>query len=79
MDGFEYRDWKVHIEVSGKQGHLSAHANLWLKGEQRCFLVLATSQEDRAAACAALGAKARAYIDDWTSRPHTGTTGFTPL
>ena len=78
MDGFEYRGW-VRIEVIGKGERFSAHAHLRLKGEQRCLLVLATSREDHAAASAALGAKARDYIDDWTSRPHTGTTGFTPL
>jgi len=79
MDGFEYRGWEIHIEVIGKAEGFSGHADLRLKGEQRCLLVLATSRENRAASSATLGAKARDYIDDWTSRPHTGTTGFTPL
>jgi hypothetical protein len=78
-NNFEYRGWRVRMEVTGIDTSFSGHATLFLDGEQKCRLVLATSRADRVAARWALDSKARDYIDDWHSKRHTGTTDFGEL
>ena len=76
-NNFEYRGWHVHIEVTGVEPSFSGRANLFLDGEHKCRLVLATCRADRVAARWALDSKARDYIDDWHAKRHTGNTGNT--
>jgi len=78
-NNFEYRGWHVQLELTSNDSTFSGHANLSLEGEQKCRLVLATRRADRSTARWALDSKARDYIDDWTSKRHTGSTDFGEL
>ena len=78
-NNFEYRGWHVQLKLTDDDSTVSGHANLSLDGEQKCRLVLATSRVDWVTARWALDSKARDYIDDWTSKRHTGNTDFGEL
>lgn len=76
---FEYRGWLVKIEIDHVDNYFSGHADLHHDGKYKCRLVLATTGLDSSSARWALDSKARDFIDEWTMRPRTGTTGLQDL
>jgi hypothetical protein len=81
-DTVEYRGWEVRVLVqAGSDGSagFAGHAELWLNGNHKCRIVLASSRPAMADARSALETKAHAFIDDWITRAHTGTTMFGEL
>jgi hypothetical protein len=48
------------------------YGDVFRNGERMCRVSLATASMDESAARAALANKARAWIDDYLSRPHAG-------
>lgn len=76
---FEFRGWIVSIEIDRAENCFSGHADLHYDGNYKCRLVLATTSLDDSSARWELESRARAFIDDWIMRPHTGTTGFQDL
>ncbi|RYE60683.1 MAG: hypothetical protein EOP20_01835 [Hyphomicrobiales bacterium] len=78
-DNFEYRGWQVRIAIDAIGPPFSGHADLWLNNVMKCRVVLSTHRSEASSARWALDSKARDYIDDWVTRPRTGTTGFVEL
>ena len=76
---FDYREWLVSIEITCAGEALSGHADLFWEGQQKCRVVLSSLRLNEAETRLALGTKARAFIDDWMSREHTGDTAFSKL
>lgn len=78
---FQYKGWSVAVHLSGKtdEGIVTGHAALVLAGVPKCRISLAAPHRDGAGAISALARMARAFIDDWQEREHTGETGFTAL
>lgn len=64
---FEYGGWQVHIEMTASGDAFSGHANLFLGGQPKCRLILASGRIDQPSARLALETKARRYIDDWNA------------
>jgi hypothetical protein len=81
IDTVEYRGWEIRRAVGVGEGGagFAGHAELWLNGDHKCRIALASSRPVEADARCALEAKARAFIDDWITRSHTGTTAFGEL
>jgi len=82
IDTAEYRGWEVRLAIGDADDGVAGfggHAELWLNGDHKCRIVLASSRTVEADARYALEAKARAFIDEWITRSHTGTTMFGEL
>jgi hypothetical protein len=77
--GFEYRGWRVSIETAPAGEFFAGHADLQYHGHHKCRVVLASPRTEYSSARWALDSLARDYIDTWTTRPHTGGTGFQEL
>ncbi|MDM0109792.1 hypothetical protein QTH97_33085 [Variovorax sp. J22R24] len=73
---FEYRGWLVRLETTRADDVWSGHADLLYADVHRCRVVLATSRLDLPSARLALCARARDFIDDWSTRDHSGNTAF---
>jgi hypothetical protein len=78
---FIYEGWRVVVHLDGTDvaGDIAGWAELRLGDASRSRIALAGHHRDGASAIGALAKVARAYIDDWRSRPHTGDTGFMSL
>jgi len=80
---FEYAGWDVHLQLDppAVDRSVAGHADLSYNGAHKCRIALAGhhDQADDADALDVLGAEARAFIDDWMQRLHTGDTGFVEL
>lgn len=78
---FAYDGWDIRISVDATMldGQAAGHADLWLGGEHKCRIALSGRFVDPATACDALAGKAKAWIDDWKVRLHSGDTGFAEL
>ncbi|RST53262.1 hypothetical protein [Variovorax sp. MHTC-1] len=78
---FVYADWEIRVCLSalGADGQTAGHADLWREGAHLCRVALSGRFADEAQACDALERKARDWVDDWSSRDHTGNTGFVSL
>lgn len=75
---FAYDGWDVVVELDGvtHEGVVSGHADLQLKGEQKCRLALALNHRDGASAIATLAQRSRAFIDDWDMKRGEGSSPF---
>lgn len=80
---FEYAGWDVHLQLDPPEvdRSVAGHADLSYSGTHKCRIALAGHHADASQADAldVLGDEARAFIDDWTQRLHTGNTGFVEL
>lgn len=77
---FVYADWEIRVSLSAlADGQTAGHADLWREGAHLCRVALSGRFADEAQACDALERKARDWVDDWSSRDHTGNTGFGSL
>lgn len=72
-------DWTMHVGVEGQGEAAFYYADLHREGVKVCRIVLTGSSMSDDAARRLLTVKARTWIDDYLSRPHTGTTRFDPL
>jgi hypothetical protein len=71
--------WTCRIDLnSTPEGTYSGKAELRFEGEQRCVLVIA-QQPSREAALHRVKIRAEFFVSEWTSRSHTGHTGFSEL
>ena len=75
---FDYEGWEIRICLSAAllDGQAAGHADLLRDGEHKCRVALSGRYPDAASASDALERKAKAWVDDWRSRDHTGDTGF---
>ncbi|MDR6854789.1 hypothetical protein [Variovorax guangxiensis] len=78
---FVYEAWEVRVCLDSMviEGQASGHADLWCDGEHKCRVALTGRFQDRESACDALERKAKAWVDDWKARDHSGETGFANL
>ncbi|MGK6307906.1 hypothetical protein [Variovorax sp. DT-64] len=78
---FMYEAWEVRVYLNGVALEEQAwgHADLWRDGEHKCRVALSGRFEDAASALDALERKAKAWVDDWKVRDHSGETGFASL
>lgn len=81
---FEYAGWEVCLQLDAPEidRSIAGHADLSYQGVHKCRIALAAHQQDptsHADPLDVLGTEARAFIDDWTQRVHTGNTGFIEL
>lgn len=71
--------WTCRIDLNpSPEGTFSGKAELSFKGAQRCVLVIA-QQPSREAALGRVKYRAEFFVSEWSSRPHTGNTGFSEL
>ncbi|WP_077002930.1 hypothetical protein [Variovorax sp. KK3] len=78
---FGYEGWDIRICLDGPvagDGQLSAQAELSLAGAGKCRISL-SGRIDIDTACDTLERKAKAWVDDWKSREHSGGTHFAEL
>ena len=78
---FVYEAWEVRVclEAAATEGQASGHADLWRDGEHKCRVALTGRFQDAESACDALERKAKAWVDEWSGRDHSGETSFTSL
>ena len=82
---FIYQGWRiaVHLDGTNASGDIAGWAELRLADVSgdvtRSRIKLPGEHRDGASAIGALAKVARAYIDDWRSRPHNGDTDFAAL
>jgi hypothetical protein len=78
---FVYEAWevRVHLNAVAVEEQAWGHADLWRDGEHKCRVALSGRFEDAASAYDALERKAKAWVDDWKVRDHSGETGFASL
>lgn len=77
---FVYQGWEIRICLTPSVGdHAGGHADLWRDAVHKCRVALSGRYADEVQACDALERKARAWVDDWHSRDHTGQTDFADL
>jgi len=79
IDTVEYRGWEIRLLVAQGGDAYSGHAELWLNGDHKCRVVLASNRTSEAQARSALEHKSNTFIDEWITRSHTGTTMFGEL
>ncbi|MEJ7685901.1 MAG: hypothetical protein WKG52_02240 [Variovorax sp.] len=81
VERFVHEGWEIRISVAAAptEGQTSGHADLWRDGVHRCRIALSGRFPDVGGACDALERKAKAWVDEWTLRPHNGDTGFASL
>jgi hypothetical protein len=78
---FEYKGWSVavRLESTKDDGTVAGHADLRLGDMPKCRISLAGVHHDGASAVSSLARMARAFIDDWLERDHSGTTDFAAI
>jgi len=78
---FVYEAWEVRVclEAVATEGQASGHADLWRDGEHKCRVALTGRFQDAESACDALERKAKAWVDEWSGRDHSGETSFASL
>ena len=78
---FDDGAWSVRVHaLPARLDHPAAsHADVYRDGVQKGRLTLVGHRQEPAAAAAALEARARAFIREWSSRSHTGDTGLAEL
>lgn len=78
---FDDGPWNVRIHVvpARLDRPAASHADVYRDGVAKCRLTLVGHRHDPAAAAAALEARARAFIAEWSTRDHTGDTGLAEL
>ena len=80
---FEYAGWDVHLQLDSPDidRSIAGHADLSYQGVHRCRIALAGRHQEPGAVSSldVLSAEARAFIDDWMQRLHSGDTGFVEL
>jgi hypothetical protein len=78
---FVYEGWEIRISLTAApaDGQVAGHADLWRRGIHKCRIALSGRFPDDASACGAPERKAKDWIDDWTSRDHTGNSGFSEV
>lgn len=72
-------DWTMTIVVEGIGEAVYYCADLHRAGDRVCRLALTGGAKSEQEARSLLVVKARLWIADYLSRPHTGTTGFGPM
>lgn len=70
---------RVHVVPARLDSPAASHADVYRDGVRKCRLTLVGHRQDPAAAATALEARARAFIEEWSTRPHTGDTGLAEL
>lgn len=78
---FDQGPWRVRIHVVPARGDspVASHADVYREGVHKCRLTLVGHRHDPAAAAVALEGRARAFIEEWSTRAHTGDTGLAEL
>jgi hypothetical protein len=78
---FDYLGWRVTVRLEGitDKGIVTGHADLKLGDQPKCRISLAGVHHDGSSAISSLSRMARAFVDDWHERDHTGKTDFLAL
>lgn len=76
---FSHRGWDVHIYLTRISPETyTGQVDIFDGDIKRCRIVLAGPLKE-IMAISALESKSADWVDDWLSRPHTGSTGFSAL
>ena len=78
---FDDGPWRVRIHVvpARLDGPAASHADVYREGRHKCRLTLVGHRHEPASAVAALDQRARVFIEEWSTRDHTGDTGLAEL
>jgi len=78
---FDEGPWtvRVHVVPTRRDGPVECHADVYREGRHKCRLTLVGHRHEPASAVAALEQRARVFIEEWSTRDHTGDTGLAEL